>query len=71
LLRKDGIGRGCLPSAASRIRNNVNAEAASLAARLQRLTRRERQVMEQVVAGRHNREITADLGIRPRTVEVY
>jgi FixJ family two-component response regulator len=24
-----------------------------------------------VVAGRHNREIAADLGISPRTVEVY
>jgi RNA polymerase sigma factor (sigma-70 family) len=39
--------------------------------RLQRLTDRERQVMELVVAGRHNREIAAELGISPRTVEVY
>jgi RNA polymerase sigma factor (sigma-70 family) len=46
-------------------------QAALLAGRLQRLTRREREVMEQVVAGRHNREIAADLGISPRTVEVY
>jgi FixJ family two-component response regulator len=47
------------------------AQAAAHAARMQRLTERERQVMEQVVAGRHNREIAADLGISPRTVEVY
>ena len=47
------------------------AQAAALAGRLQRLTQREREVMEQVVAGRHNREIAAGLGISPRTVEVY
>lgn len=46
-------------------------QAALLAGRLQRLTQREREVMGQVVAGRHNREIAADLGISPRTVEVY
>jgi RNA polymerase sigma factor (sigma-70 family) len=46
-------------------------QAALVAGRLQRLTQREREVMEQVVAGRHNREIAADLGISPRTVEVY
>ena len=46
-------------------------QSALLAGRLQRLTQREREVMEQVVAGRHNREIAADLGISPRTVEVY
>ena len=47
------------------------AQAAELAGRLQRLTQREREVMAQVVAGRHNREIAVDLGISPRTVEVY
>jgi RNA polymerase sigma factor (sigma-70 family) len=46
-------------------------QAALLASRMERLTQREREVMEQVVAGRHNREIAADLGISPRTVEVY
>lgn len=46
-------------------------QSALVAGRLQRLTQREREVMEQVVAGRHNREIAADLGISPRTVEVY
>jgi RNA polymerase sigma factor (sigma-70 family) len=47
------------------------AQAEQLASRMQRLTQREREVMDQVVAGRHNREIAADLGISPRTVEVY
>lgn len=35
------------------------------------LTPREREVMDLVVAGRHNREIAALLNISPRTVEVY
>jgi RNA polymerase sigma factor (sigma-70 family) len=47
------------------------AQAEQLAGRLQRLTQREREVMDRVVAGRHNREIAVDLGISPRTVEVY
>lgn len=44
---------------------------ASYARLLATLTPREREVMELVVAGRHNREIAATLGISPRTVEVY
>ena len=35
------------------------------------LTPREREVMELVVAGRHNRDIAAALEISPRTVEVH
>jgi FixJ family two-component response regulator len=35
------------------------------------LTPREKEVMELVVAGRHNREIADVLGISPRTVEVH
>lgn len=44
---------------------------ADLEGRLSRLSERERQVMERVVAGRHNREIAAELEISPRTVEVF
>ncbi len=44
---------------------------AAVKAQLERLTPRERQVLEAVVAGRHNREIAVDLDISVRTVEVY
>lgn len=37
---------------------------------LSKLTQRELEVMDRVVAGLHNREIAAELGISPRTVEV-
>ncbi len=42
-----------------------------LARMLATLTPREREVMEHVVAGRHNRDIAADLEISARTVEVH
>jgi len=43
----------------------------AFAERLARLTPREREVMDLVIAGRHNREVAALLGISPRTVEVH
>lgn len=42
-----------------------------LESQLAELTPREREVMELVVAGKHNRDIATELGISPRTVEVH
>lgn len=39
--------------------------------RLKTLTRRERQVLEQVVAGRLNKQIAADLGTVEKTIKVH
>ncbi len=51
-------------------RTQVEARRA-VEARICRLTARERQVMELVARGFHNREVAEALGISPRTVEVY
>ena len=39
--------------------------------RLESLSQRERQVLDGLVAGSPNKTIAHDLGISPRTVEVY
>jgi len=53
-------------------RQRARAERdARFAQSIARLTPREREVLDHVLAGRHNREIAALLGISPRTVEVY
>jgi FixJ family two-component response regulator len=46
------------------LRNETRSRYASL-------SRREKEVMALVVAGRANREIAEDLGISPKTVEVH
>lgn len=47
------------------------AERLAILERLDLLSTRERQVLEGIVAGRANKVIAFDLGISPRTVEVY
>jgi RNA polymerase sigma factor (sigma-70 family) len=54
-----------------RHRRDAEAAAAALDARMSRLTRREREVMWLVGDGCPNREIAAQLGLSPRTVEIY
>ena len=47
------------------------AEKADIHYRLATLSNRERQVLESLVAGLPNKTIAFDLGISPRTVEIY
>jgi two-component system response regulator FixJ len=47
------------------------AERAEIEGRLAALSNRERDVLEGLVAGRANKQIAFDLGISPRTVEIY
>lgn len=47
------------------------AERQHLEERLAALSGRERQVLDAVLDGRHNREIAADLKLSVRTIEVY
>ena len=52
-------------------RGRRSEEGAAVAARLKSLSERERQVLDGLVAGNANKTIAHDLGISPRTVEVY
>ena len=53
--------------------SGARSEAAVLdiAARVESLSPRERQVMEGLVAGLSNKQIARDYDISPRTIEVY
>ena len=48
-----------------------HGQSAEIQARLDSLSERERQVLEGLVAGKANKVIAYDLGISPRTVEIY
>ena len=48
-----------------------NAERMEIEARLAALSNREHDVLSGLVAGRANKQIAYDLGISPRTVEIY
>lgn len=54
-----------------RERREALASRSRADARLERLTPREREILQLIVAGYPNREIGAQLGISPRTVEVH
>jgi two-component system, LuxR family, response regulator FixJ len=47
------------------------AERADIESRLAALSPREREVLDGLVAGRANKQIAFDLGISPRTIEIY
>ena len=61
--------RECLERSASALRETNGAR--ELEARIERLTTRERQVLERIVAGRLNKQIADDLGISIKTVEAH
>ena len=48
-----------------------HGERAEIEGRLAALSNRERDVLDGLVAGRANKQIAFDLGISPRTVEIY
>jgi two-component system, LuxR family, response regulator FixJ len=56
---------------AKAIRADPDHEHAKAARRIARLSRREREVLDALVAGRANKVIAYDLGISVRTVEVH
>jgi len=57
--------------ARSRSDHSADDERAALKVRFEALSPRERDVLSGVVAGKANKVIAYDLGISPRTVEVY
>jgi two-component system response regulator FixJ len=58
-------------SALDRDSNAEGSDATVVAGKLATLSERERQVLEGLVAGHSNKTIAHDLGISPRTVEIY
>ena len=50
---------------------DIDAATRRVAARLGRLTKREREVMELVIAGKRNQDIAAELSISIKTVEAH
>jgi FixJ family two-component response regulator len=48
-----------------------SARSADLRGRLESLTRREREVMQGVIAGKLNKEVAAELGASERTIKIH
>ena len=54
-----------------RAARNARAERSSLAARIELLSPREREVMARIVAGQANKAVAIELGLSERTVEIH
>ncbi len=69
----DAVLLGAVHSALSRQDNDSRqqAERAGIDERLEALSNRERDVLNGLVGGHANKRIAFDLGISPRTVEIY
>lgn len=65
--------RRCLDNARALLAAEAHAreERDWVQARIERLTPREREIMEMLVAGRSNKSVAAELGISRRTVETH
>jgi two-component system response regulator FixJ len=62
---------GAVQAALDRAAGGGNGDGPAIKARLDTLSERERQVLDGLIAGHPNKTIAHDLGISPRTVEVY
>ena len=60
-----------LALSAQAVDSQRQAQKATINSRLESLSNREREVLEGLVAGHPNKTIANDLGISPRTVEIY
>jgi two-component system response regulator FixJ len=69
----DAVNRALVsaPAPSPRLQDPASDEAALVRQRLETLSERERQVLDGVVDGQPNKVIARDLGISPRTVEIY
>src|SRR6478752_2412936 len=67
----DALNRALEAAPPAAARGQVSDETALVRQRLETLSERERQVLDGVVDGQPNKVIARELGISPRTVEIY